>query len=96
MRMLGKLVVASVIAGGIASVASTANASPATPRNLIGNELGVINLASQNSAINNGNTDGSVSHSENTQNAAQQIVTDAQSIDVLKNIDVLEKPLILA
>ncbi|MEV6717367.1 hypothetical protein AB0M48_35650 [Lentzea sp. NPDC051208] len=95
MRMLGKLVVASVIAGGIASVASTANASTATPRNLIGNQLGVIDIASQNSGVDNGNTDGSTSHSTNLQNSAQQIVTDAQSIDVVADIEVLEKPLVL-
>ncbi len=55
----------------------------------------MIGIASQNSVVNNGNGGGSASHSENTQNSAQQVVTDAQSIDVLKNLDVLEKPLIL-
>ncbi|MGA5234205.1 hypothetical protein ACPCAI_03815 [Streptomyces cinereoruber] len=45
--------------------------------------------------MNNGNTGGAVSHSENSQNSAQQVITDAQSVDVLKNVDVLEKPLIL-
>ncbi|KAF9038216.1 hypothetical protein BJ165DRAFT_1501268, partial [Panaeolus papilionaceus] len=63
--------------------------------NLIGDQLQVIGLASQNSAINNGNTGGAISHSANTGNAAQNIVTDAQSIDVLSNIDVLKKPLVI-
>ncbi|KAG0044596.1 hypothetical protein BGZ90_008730, partial [Linnemannia elongata] len=40
--------------------------------NLIGDNLGVINLASQNQAINNGHTAGAASHSSSTQNVAQQ------------------------
>ncbi|KAF3907506.1 hypothetical protein AA313_de0200934 [Arthrobotrys entomopaga] len=64
-------------------------------RNLIGNNVGVIDIASQNSANNNGNTAGSASHSSGTQNTAQQLTTDAQSIDVIKNIEVLENPLII-
>ncbi|MGW7296688.1 hypothetical protein [Streptomyces sp. NPDC054829] len=93
-RALGVAAVAAV--AGIASfaAASPALADPA-PGNLIGSQLEVIDLASQNSALNNGNTGGSVNHSESTQNSAQQIVTDAQSIDVLKNTDALEKPLTL-
>ncbi|KAF9553994.1 hypothetical protein CPC08DRAFT_767096 [Agrocybe pediades] len=64
-------------------------------RNLIGDQLNVIGLASQNSAVNNGNTGESASHGTNTGNTAQQVVTDAQSIDVAKNVDVLKNPLIL-
>ncbi|PWS45688.1 hypothetical protein DKT74_08730 [Streptomyces sp. ZEA17I] len=83
----------------VTAIASLTAASPAvadpTPGGLIGSQLGVIDLASQNSAVNNGNTGEAVSHSENTQNSAQQVVTDAQSIDLLKDVDVLEKPLIL-
>ncbi|KXN65553.1 hypothetical protein CONCODRAFT_12829 [Conidiobolus coronatus NRRL 28638] len=71
---------------------SMTTASPAAP-NLIGNNLEVIGLASQNQANNNGNTAGSASHSSGTQNVAQQNVADQQSIDVLKNIDVAENPL---
>ncbi|WP_225804585.1 hypothetical protein [Streptomyces sp. NK15101] len=86
-------------AAAVAAIASLAAASPAladpTPDGLIGHQLGVLDLASQNSAMNNGNTGEAVSHSQNTQNSAQQDVTDAQAIDVLKNVDVLEKPLIL-
>ncbi|MFI5534186.1 hypothetical protein ACIA8O_37190 [Kitasatospora sp. NPDC051853] len=52
-------------------------------------------IHSQNQANNNGNTTGSVSHSSNTQNVAQQNVTDQQSIDVIKNVDALEDPLVL-
>ncbi|MEU4800435.1 hypothetical protein [Streptomyces sp. NPDC023327] len=84
-------------AAAVAAIASLAAASPAladpTPGSLIGGQLGVLDLASQNSAVNNGNTGGAVNHSENTQNSAQQVVTDAQAIDVLKNV--LEKPLVL-
>ncbi|KAH6908146.1 hypothetical protein BKA70DRAFT_1222940 [Coprinopsis sp. MPI-PUGE-AT-0042] len=68
-------------------------ASPVPAPNLVGNQLGVIGLASQNSAVNNGNTGGSVSHSANVQNTAQQIVTDAQSIGILKNINIAEMAL---
>ncbi|MES9805618.1 MULTISPECIES: hypothetical protein [Streptomyces] len=86
-------------AAAVTAVATLAAATPAvadpTPGGLIGSQLGVIDLASQNSAVNNGNTGGAVSHSENSQNSAQQVITDAQSVDVLKNVDVLEKPLIL-
>jgi hypothetical protein len=73
---------------------SMISAAPADP-NLIGNNVGVIDLASQNSANSNGNTAGSASHSSGTQNVAQQNVADQQSIDVLKNIDVAKDALVL-
>nr|WSS66251.1 hypothetical protein OG284_36020 [Streptomyces sp. NBC_01177] len=86
-------------ATAITAVATLAAASPAvadpSPGGLIGSQLGVIGLDSQNSAVNNGNTGEAVSHSVNSQNSAQQVVTDAQSIDIAKHVDVLEKPLIL-
>ncbi|WP_282697162.1 hypothetical protein [Streptomyces sp. CC208A] len=86
-------------AAAVAAIASLAAAGPAladpAPGGLMGSELGVLGLAGQNSAVNNGNTAGAVSHSENTQNSAQQVVTDAQAVDVLKDVDALERPLIL-
>ncbi|WP_261720505.1 hypothetical protein [Streptomyces sp. FZ201] len=86
-------------AAAFTAIATLAAAGPAVadpaPGGLIGSQLEMIGIASQNSVVNNGNGGGSASHSENTQNSAQQVVTDAQSIDVLKNLDVLEKPLIL-
>ncbi|PPQ83117.1 hypothetical protein CVT24_012206 [Panaeolus cyanescens] len=87
------LALASLYLSSLVIFPSSAFAKPVP--NLIGNQLGVINLASQNSAVNNGNIGGSVSHSENTQNSAQQIVTDAQAVDVLKNTDVQGHALIL-
>ncbi|KXN65550.1 hypothetical protein CONCODRAFT_12826 [Conidiobolus coronatus NRRL 28638] len=81
----------SIFAVSMLLVSMTSGA-PVAP-NAIGNNLQVIGLASQNSANNNGNTSGSASHSSGTQNVAQQIVADQQSIDVLKNIDVAENPL---
>jgi hypothetical protein len=66
------------------------NAVPIAAPNLIGAELGVIDIASQNSAVNNGNVGVNVSHSlPGYSNTAQNIVVDAQSIDTLKNVDVL-------
>ncbi|MFE9259167.1 hypothetical protein [Streptomyces sp. NPDC006879] len=90
----GTLAVAAATAIASLAAASPALAEP-TPGALVGHQLGAIDLASQNSGVNNGNTGGSVSHAQNGQNSAQQIVTDAQSIDVLKNVDLLKKPLIL-
>lgn len=94
-RILSRALGAAAVAG----VAALAGAAPAcadpAPSGLVGSELGVIGLVGQNSAVHHGNTAGSAGHSANSQNAAQQVVTDAQSVDVLKNAEVLEKPLVL-
>ncbi|MBB1245103.1 hypothetical protein GL263_16220 [Streptomyces durbertensis] len=86
-------------AAAVAGIATLAAAGPAladpAPGGLIGSHVGVIGLASQNSAVNNGNIGGGISHAENAHNSAQQVVTDAQAIDVAKNVEVLEKPLVL-
>ncbi|KAK6539651.1 hypothetical protein TWF694_009857 [Orbilia ellipsospora] len=65
-------------------------------RNLIGNQVEVIGLASQNSGQNNGNTGGAINHSQNSQNTAQQIVTDAQAIEIAKTLSALNNPLVIA
>jgi hypothetical protein len=80
----------STVALFIASV----HCAPAAP-NLIGNGIQGIGLASQNQAINNGNTAETASKSQGTGNVAQQATSDNSSIDVIKNLQAFENPLVL-
>ncbi|MCM1976487.1 hypothetical protein [Streptomyces sp. G1] len=93
---MNKILSRAFSAAAVAGIATLAAAGPAladpAPGGLIGSQLEVIGLASQNSAVPTGE---SISHPENSQNSAHQAITDAQAIDALKNVDVMEKPLIL-
>ncbi|MCX4920224.1 hypothetical protein [Streptomyces sp. NBC_00687] len=94
-KILSRAVSVAAVAGFAAFAAANPAFAAPEPGGLIGDQLGVIDVASQNSGVNNGNHQGTASHSQNTQNSAQQIVTDAQSIEVLKEVQTAEKPLIL-
>jgi hypothetical protein len=80
-----------VAVAGACSLTSAASASA----NVIGENLSLAQIASQQAGVNSGNQQSTSNHGSNNGNNAQQGVSDNQDIDVIKNIAGVNSPLLI-
>ncbi|KMS74258.1 hypothetical protein ACM01_15240 [Streptomyces viridochromogenes] len=69
----------------LAGACALTAAAPASA-NVIGENLAVAQIASQQTGLSSGNQQSTSNHGSNNGNTAQQGVADNQDIDVIKNI----------
>jgi hypothetical protein len=67
---------------------SMTSAAPIAPV-LVGNNVGLINVAAQNLNNNIGNQQAAANHSQGVQNNAQQNNSDQSAVEIIKDVNVL-------
>ncbi|MEV6962441.1 hypothetical protein AB0M97_25280 [Streptomyces sp. NPDC051207] len=76
---------------GVAALAGACALTSAAPASadIVGENLALAQLASQQLGVANGNQQSSSNHGSNNANNAQQALTENQPIEVIKNIPIM-------